>query len=201
MAFDEIRLPEKIERGATGGPEFLTTVSLLDSGKEQRNQLWENDRGRWDVGYGVQERADALLIRNFFLARRGRARGFRFRDWTNYTTGTTQQPAGTGTGALTTFQMQYRYVDAGSFTYTKDIVKPVAGASVYLNGSLQGSGFSINTATGIITFTSPPGNGVVVTWTGQFDLPVRFDTDKLDLVLESVEVITAPNIPIVELKL
>lgn len=203
--FDEVRLPIEIERGSIGGPSFLTSVSVLNSGREQRNQIWERDRGRWDIGYGIQTREDALLVRNFFLARRGRAHGFRFRDWTNYTTGTTRQPAGdqagTADGIETTFQMNYRYVDGGGFYFQKPIYKPVSGTIAVFRDGVAVGGWTVNTTTGVITFSVAPLYGSDITWTGEFDLPVRFDTDQLDMVLTTRDVISQPAIPIIELKL
>jgi len=203
MAFDEVRLPVEIERGAQGGPGFLTTVTVLNSGKEKRNSLWSVDRGEWDIGYGIDTRENALKIRNFFMARAGKARGFRFRDWSNYTTGTGQQGVEESPDSGdTTFQLQYTYTDEGGFSYTKPIYKPVNDANfkVYLDGVEQGSGWALNTATGIITFTDPPDYAVDITWTGTFDLPVRFDTDRLEIIVENKNVLLTPAIPIVELK-
>ena len=81
MAFDNIRLPVDIEQGAQFGPTFSTTVLQLSSGKEQRNQ----NRGRQlcagDIAYGIQSKTDYMAVRTFFYARRGRARGFLFKDW------------------------------------------------------------------------------------------------------------------------
>lgn len=209
MAFDEVRLPTGVERGAAGGPGFLTNIVPLNSGKEQRNSLWSVDRGRWDIGYGIQTREDALAVRNFFMARLGRARGFRFKDWANYTTLNsatgvhTKQPTSEGgDGSETVFQMRYRYQDTGGFFYEKTIWKPVAGTiKVYINNVELTSGWSVDTTTGLITFTSAPFLGSAVTWTGEFDLPVRFDVDQLNLVITTKDVIAAPSIPIVELKL
>lgn len=209
MAFDEVRLPTGVERGAAGGPGFLTNVVPLNSGKEQRNSLWSVDRGRWDIGYGIQSREDALLVRNFFMARLGRARGFRFKDWSNYTTMNyatglhQQQPTSEeGDGSETIFQMRYRYVDEGAFYYEKTIYKPVVSTiKVYVDGVEQLSGWAVDSTTGVITFTSAPFYGSDVTWTGEFDLPVRFDVDQLNLVITTKGVIAAPSIPIVELKL
>lgn len=209
MAFDEVRLPTGVERGAVGGPGFLTNVVALNSGREQRNSLWSVDRGRWDIGYGIQTRADALAVRDFFMARLGRARGFRFRDWTNYTTENfetgvhTQQPTSErGDGSETVFQMYYRYQDTGGFYYEKAIYKPVASSiTVYIDGEEVTTGVSVDRTTGLISFASAPNYGRDVTWTGTFDLPVRFDTDKLDMVVTTKNVIAAPAIPIVELKM
>lgn len=202
MAFDEVRLPVEVERGAAGGPGFLTNINLLASGREQRNSLWEVDRGKWDVGYGVQTRDDALAVRNFFMARLGRARGFRFRDWANYIAETQMPTNEVADGSETAFQMWYRYTDVGGFYYEKQIFKPVASSvKVYIDGFELSSGFTVDEATGRINFTSAPEYGADVTWTGQFDLPVRFDTDELNAVITTKEVISFPSLPIVELKL
>lgn len=218
MAFHEVRLPIEIERGASGGPGFLTTVSVLRSGKEQRNALWEIDRGRWDIGYGIQTREDALIVRDFFYARMGRLHGFRFRDWTNYQTeGTAKAPAGLSTvdtgepaeadGTTKTFQLYYTYTDSGAYSYTKKIHKPQAGTiRVYIDGlevdeTDTTGGWNLDSTTGIITFQNPPEYNSIIEWTGKFDLPVRFDTDQLEMVVTTKELITQPNIPLVELKL
>jgi uncharacterized protein (TIGR02217 family) len=204
MAFDEVRLPIEVERGAQGGPGFLTSVTVLNSGKEKRNSLWEVDRGEWDIGYGIDTRENALKIRNFFMARLGKARGFRFRDWSNYTTATTPMGvAESPDSGDTTFQLQYTYADESGFTYTKDIFKPVNDANfqVFLDGVEQLSGWTLDETTGILTFAEPPDYNVDITWLGTFDLPVRFDTDRLDIVVENKNVLLTPNIPIVELKL
>lgn len=208
MAFDEVRLPVELERGALGGPGFLTNVFPLNSGKEQRNQIWSVDRGKWDIGYGIQTREDALQVRNFFMARRGRARGFRFRDWTNYTTfnRSTQSHdlqgfTADGDGTTSAFQMQYRYTDDGNFYFDKTIYKPVASTiRAYVDG-VEDTGISVDSTTGIVTFSSPPAYSSWLTWQGDFDLPVRFDVDNLEGVVTNVNVISYPSIPIVEIKI
>ena len=203
MAFDEVRLPIEVERGASGGPGFLTTVSLLRSGKEQRNSLWSRDRGKWDVGFGVQTRADALAVRDFFVARRGRLRGFRFRDWSNYQAETAMPTNEVADGSETAFQLWYRYSDTGSFYYEKEIYKPVGSTiRMFVDGAeIDSANFTVDEATGLVTFDSPPDYGADVTWLGTFDLPVRFDTDDLNAVITTKEVISFPSLPIVELKL
>jgi hypothetical protein len=41
-----IRFPDAIAYGATGGPEYLTDIVILQSGFEQRNQSWDSARAR-----------------------------------------------------------------------------------------------------------------------------------------------------------
>src|SRR6266446_5655899 len=70
--------------GSAGGPGWLTHIVTLDSGVEQRNVLWAQDRGRWDVGLRNLGREDLLTLLAFFQARRGRADSFRFKDWFDF---------------------------------------------------------------------------------------------------------------------
>lgn len=201
MSFHEVRLPIDVERGAAGGPGFLTTVNLLTSGKEQRNGLWEQDRGRWDVAYGIQTREQALYVRDFFMARQGRLYGFRFRDWSNYEAD--KQPLREEPDdSRTTFSLSYRYIDNNQFFYDKLISKPRnEDFQIFRDNTLvPSSQYSLNRTTGIVTFTSPPSYGDEYTWSGTFDLPVRFDTDELQVVITTKEVISFPSLPVVELK-
>jgi hypothetical protein len=79
----EVRFSDSIAYGATGGPEFATTVVATGSGHEKRNVNWADARGRWDVASGLKKQAQIDELIAFFRARRGRY-GFRFKDWTDY---------------------------------------------------------------------------------------------------------------------
>jgi uncharacterized protein DUF2460 len=80
--FHEVRFPDNIAYGATGGPEFATTVVVTGAGHEQRNIDWAEARGRWDVASGLKTQAQLDELIAFFRARKGKAYGFRFKDWT-----------------------------------------------------------------------------------------------------------------------
>jgi hypothetical protein len=99
MAFHEIQFPNDIAYGATGGPEFATSVVATASGYEQRNINWSAARGRWDVASGLKKQTQLDTLIAFFRARKGRAHGFRFKDWTDYKA--TGQALGTGNGTTT----------------------------------------------------------------------------------------------------
>ncbi len=199
MAFIETRFPVDIAYGSAGGPEYSTDIVITQGGHEQRNQNWASARLRYNVAYGVrtQTQLDALIA--FFRARHGRADGFRFKDWTDYKS--TAQAIATGNGSATQFQLIKTYT-SGSATETRTITKPVAGTvSMYLAGVLQTSGVTVSTSTGLVTFTSPPGNGVAITATFEFDVPVRFDTDRLSASLESYGISTVSDIPLIEVRI
>lgn len=207
--FDEVRLPEYIERGAVGGPGFNTTVLRLFSGRERRNQNWEETKGSWDISYGITSSETLNDVVNFFYARRGRHRGFRFKDWSDFQVGdtftfdaSTRQAIGTGDGMNTLYQVFKRYTDIGGATFDRPLKKLVNGTvKVYLDGVLQAAGYTVDNNTGIITFSIAPGMGVVVAVICEFDVPARFDSDKLPVrtdIFDSDAKVSIPAINIVE---
>lgn len=207
MAFHEVRFPDNISRGARGGPERRTQIVELASGAEERNASWANSRRRYDVAYGIRRADDLAAVVAFFEARNARLHGFRFKDWADFksclpsqTPGPANQPIGTGNGAATLFQLTKRYT-SGAQSWTRAITKPVAGTvTIALNGTPQASGWSVSTTTGLITFTTAPAAGVAITAGFEFDVPVRFDTDALDVTLDLERLGSITSIPLVEIR-
>ncbi len=207
MSFDEIELPLRVGFGSTGGPSFSTDIVVIDSGYERRNQNWSQARRTFDARSGVRSAADASTLLTFFLARAGRARGFRLKDWSDFTSAfdnissptLTDQVIGTGNGATLIFQLVKNYT-SGGITHTRTITKPVSGSILIgVNGVHQTSGFSVDTTTGLVTFASAPGTGQSITAGFQLDVPVRFDNDQLALTAENYSMYKA-DIPIVEIR-
>ena len=207
MAFHEVRFPDNISRGARGGPERRTQIVELASGDEERNASWANSRRRYDVAYGIRRADDLAAVVAFFEARNGRLHGFRFKDWGDHKSclpsgapTPTDQVIGTGDGAAAAFQLVKRYA-SGSQTWVRTITKPVAGSvAVALDGAPQTSGWSVDITTGVITFTTAPGAGVAITAGFEFDVPVRFDTDVLDVTLDLERLGSITSIPLLEIR-
>ena len=207
MAFHEVRFPDDISRGARGGPERRTQIVELASGDEERNAIWANSRRRYDVAYGIRRADDLAAVVAFFEARNGRLHGFRFKDWADYKScrpsqapSATDQPIGTGDGATTAFQLVKRYA-SGAQAWTRTITKPVADSvRIALNGEAQVSGWSVDGSTGLITFASPPPAGITITAGFAFDVPVRFDTDTLNVTLDLERLGSITSIPLVEIR-
>lgn len=197
-SFHEVQFPPKIAYGATGGPQFNTSVSTTFSGFEQRNINWLKARGRWDISTGLKSQGDMDILQAFFRARFGKGYGFRFKDWADYQA--TAQNLGTGNGTRTVFQLTKLYV-SGAYTYSREIKKPVNGtAKIYLNSILQVSGYTLDLTTGIVTFASAPATGIVVSADFEFDVPVRFDTDQIDVRADGPSFYTWDSVPIVEIR-
>ncbi len=198
MAFHEIQFPPKIAYGASGGAEFNTSISTTFAGFEQRNINWQKSRGKWDISTGIKTKSDMDSVIAFFRARYGKAHGFRFKDWSDYQA--TGQVLGTGNGTQTAFQLVKNYI-SGAGSYAREIKKPVAGTvQIYLNAVLQTSGFTINTTTGVVTFSTAPASGVVVSSDFEFDVPVRFDTDQISVRADGPGIFTWDSVPIVEIR-
>jgi uncharacterized protein (TIGR02217 family) len=208
MSFHEVRFPVNIGRGARGGPGRRTQIVELASGHEERNASWAASRRRYDVSYGIRRADDLAEVVAFFEARLGRLYGFRFKDWSDYKSvlpsvalGFADQVIGTADGSATGFQLRKRY-GTPALGIWRDICKPVEGSiRIGFNGVEQASGWSVDAATGIVTFASAPGAGVVITAGFEFDVPVRFESDLMDVVLDVERTGTIPSIPLVELRL
>lgn len=208
--FHEILFPTAISRGSQGGPERKTDVVVLGSGREERNTRWADSRRAYNAGYGIKTLDELHAVLAFFEERRGRLHGFRWRDHVDYKScAPSQQPAaldqliGTGDGARVRFQLGKWYGVAHA-PYFRAITKPVAGTVlVAVDGGVKSpSTFSVDPSTGVATFAAghTPSTGAAVTAGFLFDVPVRFDTDKLEISLSGFEHGAIPNIPIVEIR-
>lgn len=198
LGFHEVQFPPKIAYGATGGPGFSTTITTMRSGFEQRNRDWEEELGEWEISTGDKTQSDIDAIISFFRCRNGRLYGFRLKDWTDYKA--VAQPLGTGNGIKTTFQLVKIY-SSGGYTQQRKIRKPVAATvKIYLNSILQSSGFTLDATTGIVTFATAPGVGVAVSADFEFDVPVRFNVDKLALTASGPGRFNWASIPLIEVR-
>jgi uncharacterized protein (TIGR02217 family) len=195
MAFDNVRLPEDIERGATGGPRFQTSIISLGTGAEQRNVDWVRQRCEFEISYGTQYREDGLDdVIKFFYARQGKARSFRFKDWSDFTG--VNETLGVGDGAKTQFQLVRNYT-SGSVNFRRIITKPVTGTVVVrVDGTLASA--TVNYSTGIVTLLSAPETDKVVSADFEFDVPVRFDSDKLDVSMSTARAGSVGSITLLE---
>ena len=257
--------------GTEGGPEFSTSIVAVTSGYEKANQNWAVARGSWNFGDRKLPDTELNEIIKFFRARKGKAIGFRFKDWGDYQDGGTGYiGVGYGDGTPGPHQMAKSYSDGGA-SDVRLIKKPVSGFKVYRGSILKtiATNYTVDTTTGLITWvadasssvnsatpgttttlvlTTNPGNlaannklyvtgftgtgasrmnsvahtinsvsgsgpytfvlatntntfalggaatgysypqpGDALTWTGEFDTPVRFDTDKLTYRFDSAQ--------------
>ena len=210
MAFHEIRFPAKLSFGSVGGPERRTEIVQLTNGFEERNTPWSQSRRRYDAGLSLRSLDDIGELIAFFEARQGQLNGFRWKDWADYkscdasaSVGYEDQVIAVGDGVTRDFALSKTYVSGGS-AEMRGIAKPVQGT---VRLGLQGDElvetvhFTVDYATGIVSFASPPAVGAQVTAGYEFDVPVRFDTDRIQVSVASFQAGEVPQVPVVEVRL
>lgn len=209
MSFHDVRFPASVSFGALGGPQRRTDIVTLSNGFEERNTPWAHARRRYDAGLGMRSLADIETVIAFFEARQGQLFGFRWKDWTDYRSSPADtrpaaddQPLGDGDGTVTEFHLSKLYV-SGGVSYTRPIGKPVAGSVLVSRDGTAlepGLDFSVDHASGTVTLSTAPPAGAVLRAGFEFDVPVRFDTDRLDISASGVEAGEIPSVPVIEIR-
>jgi uncharacterized protein (TIGR02217 family) len=173
--FNETRLLDCVAYGSQFGQEFKTRIVTLRSGQERRNAQWTMPLGRYTVLYQALQPEDHTAVRAAHMASMGAAIPFRFKDWTDYQA--TNEVIGTATGDPQELQLTKAYT-FGSLTLSRTINKPVADTVLLYADGVE-IGVAVDEVTGIVSFIADL--GAEITWTGEFDVPVRFDNDRLDM--------------------
>ncbi|MFD1197637.1 TIGR02217 family protein [Brucella gallinifaecis] len=206
-AFHDVRFPLGVSFGATSGPEWRNEIVTLISGMEKRNARWAHSRRHFDAGTGLRSLDDLKAVLAFFEARRGSLHTFRFSDPFDFSSvnGTAapshnDQPIGTGDGSTMQFQLVKHYEN-----YSRPITRPVVGSVLIGVNAIrlsEGEAYTLDHATGIVSFSPDyvPAEGALVTAGFLFDVPVRFDTDRLTASIASFRAGEIPSIPIIEVK-
>lgn len=206
QGFHEVSLPLRLALGSTGGPARRTDIVALWNGGEARKARWADSRRRYDVGTGLRSIEDLYQLTAFFEARRGQLYGFRFRDPVDHASappGTAitamDQEIGTGDGETASFQLIKAYGET-----IRTISKPVAETVVIaVDGvAVDPDDISVDATTGEILFETPamPAPGAVITAGYFFDIPVRFDADRIEVNLAAFRAGSAPTVPLVEIR-
>lgn len=283
MSFIETpRFPEDISFGMQSGPTYNTDIVVVSSGAESRNANWTAARWKGDVSYGVRTQTQLDTLIAYFRAMKGRAHGFRIKDWSDYlvTTANGLLGAGVGTGNPT-YQLNRVYT-TGSLSESRVIKKPVTSTIKIFKAAVEQTlttHYTLDSTTGIVTFVATssksitgitqanpgvvtatahgftngqdvyisgvggmtqvnnltftvagatantfqlsgvdttsytaytsggtaalyPQSGDALTWSGEFDIPVRFDTDEMRYSIVSKHaddlVMSWQGVPVIE---
>jgi uncharacterized protein (TIGR02217 family) len=175
VAHINAQLPEEVELGAVRRDDIDVEITRTDGGSEVRNSRWDQSLLAFDCAYPASLRNGAIFqqVRAAYKAAGGKLHSFDFQDWSEYQA--TDEPLGTSDGVITTYDLIKTYT-FGSETHERRIYRPVSPIVLKGDGVVIGSGYSVNYTTGVVTFSVVPANGVDITWTGEFNVPVRFDT-------------------------
>jgi uncharacterized protein (TIGR02217 family) len=196
MSFHEVQFSVEISYGSAGGPGFFTEVITSDSGQENRVSRRSQTKHRYDVAFGIRNNEDLAEIKKFYLARKGSAFGFRYKDWADFhsavdnpgyetSPGVADQICLVVAGSSTQFQLAKTYT-SGPSSYVRKIVKPIGSTvRMWVGGVEQIGNWTINETTGVVTFTATPSQTPRASF--QFDVPVRFSKSADDLLSSSID--------------
>ncbi|APE43812.1 glycoside hydrolase family 24 [Sulfitobacter alexandrii] len=210
MAFHEVRFPESLSFGAMGGPQRRTDVVTLANGFEERNTPWAHSRRVYDAGLGMRSIDDLQRLVGFFEARMGQLHGFRWKDWADYKScAASREPSfddqviGHGDGQIDRFQLVKTY-RSGAQSYRRPIKKPVAGTvrvGLAQDVLKEGLDYEVDLTTGLVHFPHPPDPEIEILAGYEFDVPVRFDTDRILTSVASFQAGQVPDVPVIEVRL
>ena len=196
-AFHEVRFPEEISYASSGGPAYSTDIVTMKNGAEQRNVNYTQPRCKYNASLGVKTAAQMEKVIEFFHARKGRGFWFRYKDWSDYRL--THELIGVGDGEKNKFQFIKTYT-SGGFSTVRKIRKPVnETVSIYLD-STEAENWTVYYTSGVVTFRTPPPAGRGIYCTCEFDVPVRFDTDHMDVNMQEGDNYAWTSIPLIELR-
>ena len=209
MAFHEIQFPPKLSFGSVGGPERRTEIVTLTNGFEERNSPWAHSRRRYDAGVGLRSLDDMAALIAFFEARAGQLHGFRWKDWSDFTSAQPSraltpgdQEIGRGDGNSVEFRLSKLY-RSGSQSYRRPILKPVSGTVKIAVGDVElfeTIDYAVDHEAGVVRLNVAPIMDAPVTAGFEFDVPVRFDTDRISVSVASFQAGEVPQIPVVEVR-
>jgi uncharacterized phage protein (TIGR02218 family)/uncharacterized protein (TIGR02217 family) len=190
----DIRLEIDESYGTVANYSYKTDVITLGDGTEQRNINWRYPLTRFNLSkvFFCQNLLDYLI--DFHDDMKGRLNQFRFRDYNDFSATNQPFPSGLSTstqgvllpipdGIRTEFQLCKKYSLESNSVY-RIITRPdITQFEVFINGITEI--VTIFPSSGKVVFLTPPPVGSLLTWEGTFDIPVRFEQDKINYKLIS----------------
>jgi uncharacterized protein (TIGR02217 family) len=165
--------------GWQGGPEFNTLIKSLRSGRERRRPLQEEARHSYTLPFqNITNSAYLQRLKGVFLVARGCANSFFAKDHSDYTAEDAFFGVGNGTSVRFPLYIQSVF---GSQTYDRRILYPVEPV-FYVNGVAAAASFDSDTKE--VVFESPPAALATLTWSGEFRVLVRFESDSFPMTID-----------------
>ncbi len=192
--FHDVRFPLHLAFGSRGGPVRPIDIVQLTNGAEVRNAKTRHSRRQYNAVAGLKSKEQAIELLQFFESRNGPLYGFRFRDPLDYHA---DSALGTGDGERKIFALTKSYGDA-PHTYARRITKPVNGTVRVFVDEVE-TVVSVDHNLGLIEFETPPSLGAILSASFDFDVPVRFASEHLDIALDDFGSTQIQDIPLFEI--
>ncbi|MCY4505057.1 MAG: DUF2460 domain-containing protein [Hyphomicrobiales bacterium] len=206
--FHDVRLQDALKVGAGGSAGFSTQLMTTASGFEHRNARWFAPRRRYEVYIGTRPLSELRRLQSFFLERCGRLHGFLWRDIIDYRSRAFRAP-------LANDQTMKRLSDDGRvwaffkglkspprLKRLRRIFKPVASSVLLAHNRvpIPPEQYVVHAAHGVIAFHAGHYRTEGVTAGFEFDVPVRFDTDRLEIRMVTDIAGNCEPIPLMEIR-
>lgn len=165
------RVNDRYLYGFVGGPQWNTLVTSLRNGTNLRNKDWPMPKAKYTANYTTLNEAEKEAMLATFWVAGGSWKTFRFKDWNDYRV--TAMAMAVPATSSTPIQLTKTYT-FGPASIIRDIKLPLF-VSLFFDGVLF-TDYTLDPLTGIATpdTTWPTGTP---SWTGQFDVCVRFAND------------------------
>ena len=193
--FYDIVFPESISMKSSYIIEYNTIINKSKNGNELRISNYDYPLLSYNVINDIKTKKELEDIINFFKLVKGRAYGFKFKDWLDYKV--INQNIAVADGEQKDFQLIKTY-NINNKLQTRKITKPKQ-VSIFINNQNITTNISINYENGIITFNTPPEKDTIISASFEFYVPVRFDNDKIEIVMKNEKVGEIKDLKIVEL--
>jgi uncharacterized protein (TIGR02217 family) len=128
----------------------------------------------------ITDDAYLLLLKQTFVACRGQLHSFLVKDYSDHAAD--NEVFGEGDAVTLAFQLS-KTSSFGPASYVRTITKPLAGVVITVDGVATAA--TVDLTTGIVTFAVAPGAGSILRWTGEFRVPVRFNSDVLNTTIDN----------------
>lgn len=179
--FIEERLLDSVSFGTVYGESFKTDVVTMRNKSESRNMLWSESQGIFTLVFNAMLPEHRAEIMNVFRTCRGRGIGFRLKNWVDFKVEKQKIGVTTGTNDYVTLQLKTTFKSHG-FETEKTIYKPVEGTIKIFSGDEE-IPFDLDYTTGKVTILDTKISDIY--WSGEYDIPVRFDSDEIHWSVDS----------------
>lgn len=179
-------------------PLWKTRAQQAISGKETRLADWSYPAWQWELIFDFLRATPAAsefqLLAGFFNQCQGAFGTFLYADADD--NAVTGQSLGIGDGATNVFQLAQSF---GGFI--EPVLAPNAVSAVYLAGVVQSpSSYSVDSTTGLLTFTAAPASGAAITADFSYYFRCRFAEDTVDFEKFMATLYRAQKLAFVSLK-
>ena len=183
MTFYNIELDICPAYGWVGGPQGDTRIRRLNNRHERRNANGDDVCHVFTLPFANITNADYLAyLKAAHMAMWAQLHSFLVKDWSDYRA--TNESLGAAPAGTAAVQLTRSY-HFGPVTRVREITKPIAsGLVVRQNGSVKAG--AVDPLTGQFVPTTAWTEGAALTWSGEFRVPVRFNSDFLPMSIDSM---------------